>query len=353
MSEYLISGIQQVGLGVRDLNQSFSWYRRHLGFDIRLLEDREEAGLMLRYTGGEPQERHALLALNLQGGGALEIWQFTRRSPKPPEFAPRLGDLGLFAVRLKARQVEAAQAELASRGLQVLGPPKTDPAGAPVFFLRDGEGLLLEVTEGEGWFAPGKAPTGGVAGCLIGVSDIERSLPLYSGLLGYDRLVYDVRGVFPDLAAVPGGEREVRRVLLAQEPERPGAFGPLLGPSRLELVQALGSRPRRIFQGRYWGDPGLIHLCFDVRGMEALKQELARRGYPFTVDSGGAFAMGEGAGRFAYIEDPDGTLIEFVETYRLALLKSVGWYLDLRRRDPRRALPRWMLRALAMQRVRD
>jgi hypothetical protein len=63
--------------------------------------------------------------------------------------------------------------------------------------------------------------------------------------------------------------------------------------------------------------------------------------------------MGEGAGRFAYIEDPDGTLIEFVETYRLALLKSVGWYLDLRRREPRRALPRWMLRALALQRVRD
>jgi hypothetical protein len=118
-------------------------------------------------------------------------------------------------------------------------------------------------------------------------------------------------------------------------------------------VQALGSKPRRIFQGRYWGDPGLIHLCFDVRGLEALKQDFTRHGYPFTVDSGGAFAMGEAAGRFAYIEDPDGTLIEFVETCRLALLKSVGLYLDLRRRDPRRALPRWMLRALALQRVRD
>jgi catechol 2,3-dioxygenase-like lactoylglutathione lyase family enzyme len=185
------------------------------------------------------------------------------------------------------------------------------------------------------------------------VSDLERSLPLYSGLLGYDRLLYDVRGVFPDLAALPGGEREFRRVLLAHEPARPGAFGPLLGPSRLELVQALHSRPRRIFQERCWGDPGLIHLCFDVRGLDALKQDFTWRGYPFTVDSGGAFAMGGASGRFAYIEDPDGTLIEFVETYRLALLKRAGWYLDLRRRDPRRPLPRWLLRALALQRMRD
>jgi catechol 2,3-dioxygenase-like lactoylglutathione lyase family enzyme len=353
MTGYLISGIQQVGLGVRDLERSFRWYRRHCGMDVRLFEDRGEAALMLRYTGGRPQERHAVLAINLQGGGAVELWQYTRRAPKLPDFEVRLGDLGLFAVRWKARDLAAAYAEFASRGLEVLGPPKADPSGAPTFFMRDGEGVLLEVTKGEGWFARGRALTGGVGGCLIGVSDLDRSLPLYAGLLGYDRVLYDVRGIFPDLAAVPGGEREVRRVLLAHEEVRPGAFGQLLGPSRLELVQALTAQPRRIFDGRYWGDPGLIHLCFDVRGMDALKQDFTRRGYPFTVDSDGAFAMGGSTGRFAYIEDPDGTLIEFVETYRLGLLKSAGWYLDLRKRDPQRSLPRWLLRALALQRVRD
>jgi catechol 2,3-dioxygenase-like lactoylglutathione lyase family enzyme len=353
MTGYLISGIQQIGLGVKDLEQSFRWYRSHCGMDIRLLEDRGEAALMQRYTGGRPQERHAVLALNLQGGGAVEIWQFARRAPQPPGFEVRLGDLGLFAIRWKAREVAAVHAQFSARGLEVLGPPEADPLGAPAFFVRDGEGVLLEVTEGEGWFTRGRALTGGVGGCLIGVSDIDRSLPLYSGLLGYDRLLYDVQGIFPDLAAVPGGEREVRRVLLAHETVRPGAFGQLLGPSRIELVQALKVRPRRIFGGRYWGDPGLIHLCFDVRGLDALKEDFTRRGYPFTVDSAGAFAMGDSMGRFAYIEDPDGTLIEFVETYRLGVLKSAGWYLDLRKRDPRRPLPRWLLRALALQRVRD
>ena len=59
------------------------------------------------------------------------------------------------------------------------------------------------------------------------------------------------------------------------------------------------------------------------------------------------------AGRFAYIETVDGTLIEFVETHKIPILKAVGWYLDLRKRRPDKSLPRWMLRALGLNRVRD
>ena len=44
-------------------------------------------------------------------------------------------------------------------------------------------------------------------------------------------------------------------------------------------------------------------------------------GYPFTVDSsrafneGESFDMGEAAGQFAYIEYPDGSLIDLVEAH--------------------------------------
>jgi hypothetical protein len=86
--------------------------------------------------------------------------------------------------------------------------------------------------------------------------------------------------------------------------------------------------------------------------MEALKERCARAGFPFTVDSAQAFVMGEASGRFAYVEDPDGTLVEFVETFRLAVLRSLGWFLDLRRRPPEKELPRWLLAALGLNRVR-
>ena len=44
--------------------------------------------------------------------------------------------------------------------------------------------------------------------------------------------------------------------------------------------------------------------------------------------------MGEAAGHFTYIEDPDGALIEFVETHKVPVLKKLGWYIHLKDRDP-------------------
>jgi catechol 2,3-dioxygenase-like lactoylglutathione lyase family enzyme len=350
---YLVCGIQQVGAGVADMAEAFRWYRRHFGLDIPIFEDEGEAALMLPYTGGQPQARRAVLAVNLQGGGGLEIWQYSRRKPLPPAFDVQLGDLGILGARLKARDVHAAHAWMRAKGVEVLGPVQPDPAGEPAFFARDPFGLVFQVVPGDGWFARGRGPTGGVSGALLGVAQLERSLELYRDILGYDRLLYDRQGVFGDLAVLPGGQRPVRRVLLAHSRPRVGAFSAMLGPSRLELVQALDREPRKIFAGRFWGDLGFIHLCFDVRGLESLKQRCESAGFAFTVDSAQAFVMGEASGRFAYVEDPGGTLVEFVETYRLAILRKLGWFLDLRRRSPEKRLPRWLLRSLSLSRVRD
>lgn len=68
---------------------------------------------------------------------------------------------------------------------------------------------------------------------------------------------------------------------------------------------------------------------------------------------GNSFDMGDAAGHFSYIEDPDGTLIEFVETHKLPILKKIGWYLDLRKRNPHKALPSWMLKTLKYSRVKN
>ncbi|HMB92310.1 MAG TPA: VOC family protein [Rhodothermales bacterium] len=350
---YLISGIQQVGIGVSDVDTAWAWYRRHFGMDVPVFREAAEAPLMTRYTGGTVQSRDALLALNLQGGGGMEVWQFTSRTPQPPAFDIQLGNLGLFAPRIKAHDVQATYQQFQEANLDVLGEVKENPAGQPHFFIRDPLGLVFDIVEGGGWFAKGNAPTGGPSGCLIGVSDIDRALPLYQGVLGYDAVVYDETGMFPDLHTLPGGDRRVRRVLLAHSQARQGPFSELLGPSQLELVQALDATPRRIFEGRFWGDLGFIHLCFDIKGMDVLKSGCAAAGFPFTIDSQDSFDMGEAAGRFSYIEDPDGTLIEFVETHKMPVLKKLGWYLDLRKRPPAKPLPQWMIKALGLSRVRD
>ena len=102
MSEKYIRAIQQVGIGVSNVHQAWKWYREAFGVDIRIFEEEATAGLMLPYTGGKPQKRHAALALSMQGGGGFEIWNYTQRSPMPPAFTPQLGDLGIFAVKIKS-----------------------------------------------------------------------------------------------------------------------------------------------------------------------------------------------------------------------------------------------------------
>ena len=73
--DVVISGIQQIGIGVSDVNAAWDWYRRNLGYDLKIFEEAADAEFMLPYTQGEVRSRHAILAYNIQGGGGLEIWQ--------------------------------------------------------------------------------------------------------------------------------------------------------------------------------------------------------------------------------------------------------------------------------------
>ena len=61
MDKFLISGIQQVGIGVSNVTEAFKWYNTRLGMDIPVFEEAAEANRMLPYTGGQPHKRHAIL----------------------------------------------------------------------------------------------------------------------------------------------------------------------------------------------------------------------------------------------------------------------------------------------------
>ena len=347
-----IAGIQQIGIGVSNVHEAFKWYRQHFGMDIPIFEEAAAANLMLPYTGGRPQQRHAILAVNMKGGGGFEIWQYTSRVPVPPSFEVLLGDFGIFCTRMKSSDVKGSYDFLKSKNVNLASNLTKDPAGNETFYLRDPWNNLFQVVKSDSWFGKGKQLTGGPAGCMIGVRDIEKSKKFYSSILGYDTVVYDKEGVFEDLKKLPGGTQKVRRVLLKHNQPRVGAFSKLLGSSEIELVEVSDRKQKSIFENRFWGDLGFIHLCFDITNQQAMKALCEREGYPFTVDSGEKFDMGEAAGHFSYIEDPDGTLIEFVETKKVPILKKFGWYLDLRKRDALNPLPDWMLKALAFNRVK-
>ena len=190
----------------------------------------------------------------------------------------------------------------------------SDPAGKSTVFMKDPFGNIFQLVEASDWFMNENKVSGGAYGAIIGVTDIEKSRVVYSDILGYDEVIYDTTGVFQDLADLPGGKNEFRRVLLKRSKPFTGPFSKVLGQSVIELISATGKPGKKIYEGRLWGDPGFIHLCYDMRGMDELKSFCESKGFPFTVDTkksqeGNSFDMGEAAGHFSYLKDPDGNVI--------------------------------------------
>ncbi|MDA3881370.1 MAG: VOC family protein [Prolixibacteraceae bacterium] len=351
-----INGIQQLGVGVVNLEESFNWFNKNFGMDIMVFNEKAVAELMLPHTEGEKRERHAILALNMQGGGGFEIWQHTGKSPATPGFEIRIGDLGIAVGKLKTANIKKAYDHFSvNEDVNLLTKINKDPAGTPHFYMKDPYNNIWEFVQSPLIFKKTKANNGGILGCTIGVKNIDESLKVYHNILEYDEVVYDITDTFDDFQGIPGSQNSFRRVLLRHSEPRKGAFSPIFGSSEIELIQVTDREPINIFKNRIWGDPGFIHLCFDINDMDSIRKEVKQKGFPFTVDSStqsDSFDMGEAAGNFSYIQAPEGTLIEFVETHKVPLVKKLGIYLKLRNRKPGKPLPTWMLNMFSLKRVK-
>lgn len=357
--KYIISGIQQVGIGVENLYEAWRYYIDVFNMDIRILEDNKVAELMLPYTGGVPQRRHACIAVNMQGGGGFEVWQYAERKPKLLDFELNMGDLGVLVCKVKSRDVAKSFEEFSKNPkVNIVTKLSKNLDGKETFYVKDPYGNLFQIVHDDYIFKDEKRTTGGAIGVTIGVTNIEKAMTVYRDILGYDTIVADEIGIFSDLEGLPSGDQKFHRRLLTHSKPRKGAFSELFGPSYIELIHALDRKPKKLYEGRFWGDPGFIQVCFDIRNMEALGKFCAEKGHPFTVDTtqkfkeGSSFDMGDAAGQFAYIEDPDGTLIEFVEAHKVPIVKKLGIAINLKNRDPEKPLPRFILKALSVMRVK-
>ncbi len=345
----LITGIQQIGIGVTDANIAKLLYKDLFALDVLIFDDKSAASLMAKYTGDKIYDRHAILSMNLSGGGGFEIWQFTSRKPEQSNHSS-FGDIGIFAAKIKSQNVALAHKHFANKKNISVSEIVKSYNGNIHFWVRDEYGNNFDVIESNEWFHSNNHICGGVAGAVIGVTDMNKALAFYKNILEVDEVIYDITGYDKDLQ--DDDNKQFRRVLLKKQKNCKGAFSKLLGNSEIELVEALDHLPKKIFDKRFWGDCGFIHLCFDVIDMDKLKIKSENEGYIFEVDSRDSFPMETAAGRFCYVQDPDGTLIELVETHKVPILKNLGWHLDLRKRKNNDPLPDWMIKMLRFNKVK-
>lgn len=338
MKEKIICGIQQVGIGVADVIEAWKWYYDNFGYEVKIVDAEGVAERMLPYTGGKPQPRRAIMAFNIRGGGGFEIWQPKGRELNYLKKPLRLGDYGILVAKIKTANIQNAFDTFKRKGLDVITTISETPMGYRHFFMKDPYENLFEIEEDNYVFIKEKKATGGANGVTIGVSDIDRSIDFYAKLLDYDKVAYDHTDFFSDLKGVLGGENALRRVVLERSKPIEGPLSRVMGTSHIELVQNLDEPGRKLLDGRYWGDPGFIHLCFDVRNMDAIKEQTEALGHPFVCDSGVDFDMGDANGHFTYVEDPDGTLIEFVETFKVPISKKLGLSFNMADKDDHKPL---------------
>ena len=212
----IICGIQQVGIGVRNVAESWKWYKDNFGFDTKIFGAEGVAERMLPYTGGKPQPRYAILVYNLRGGAGFEVWEPRGRELNYVSFEPALGDLGIYACKIKSRDVQAAYRQLSkAQGARIVTEVTKTPDGREHFFLYDPWNNLFEVESDSYVFIDENKNTGGGNGAVLGVTDMDKSVKFYSTLMDYDKVEYDVTGVQADLNGVPGGQYPLRRVLLS------------------------------------------------------------------------------------------------------------------------------------------
>ena len=350
----LINGMQHIGIGVEDIDRTWKWYRRYFGLDIPFFDAVAEAPLMQHYNRGVTIEKRAAMVMNLQGGCAIEMVQPTSFKNRKPEFEPKLGDLGIFATRVKSRDIEKSFNLFVDDGVDT-SSMVTTPDGKPSFFVKDPNGLFFQIMKGDDdWYAKLDHVSGGTTGALVGVSDMDASLKFYTEMIGFSKVAYDKSGTFEDWKdSLPGGGGRFRRVLLEQPNGGLGNFGEMMGKTHIELVQSLDREPVKIFKGRQWGDVGFVHLAMDVKGLHELELDFNACGHPFTCDSENILSMGKTQVHCVYVEDPDNTLIELIEVYKFPLIEKIGFYMDVSKRHPEKPVPSWMIKMMRFSRVKD
>ena len=126
MSE-LIFSVEHIGVPARDTVALKDWYVRVLG-------------AKLRFDNGQTPPA---FFVELGGGLMIEIYGATGSVAD----TANNGVAGWRHLALRVESIEAAQAELAQRGVVFSGPQKPAGGGGRVLFFADAEGNLLHLVE--------------------------------------------------------------------------------------------------------------------------------------------------------------------------------------------------------------
>jgi glyoxylase I family protein len=140
----------------------------------------------------------------------------------------------------------------------------------------------------------------------VTVSNLERSLAFYKDVMGFTEVErHRLEG--EGISTMAGKPDVVMQVVRLQAPEGPGIL--------VDLQQYI--QPQGSTSNAKLGMANHSHFCFGVKDMNAAYKELKAKGVEF-VSTPVTFDLGKdwdyGALRVVFLKDPDGFILELVES---------------------------------------
>lgn len=325
----MINAFQHVGVGVWDVERTLSFYKNLFGYKIKL-NDITTASKEMEPVVGSLQTMRMAMSMNAAGGGILEFIEHKSSPIRPFPEGAGYGSYGVLEVGFRVRGIDRVVDAFRAKGVAFLTPVRelelTDGRRWRYAYLRDPDGLLVQLVEEirPGGSAAKKPEVHGAFHVGIGVSDVDRSKAFYGNVLGFDREVVAMDGRNPDLDAVSGGAARVRIAILERSAPNTGAIRDL-PQGTVKLIAVPGRDGQHIYKGRRWGDIGCMEFCLDVSSLEDAVAEAKAKGAPIYLPPC-EIGMGSGSrGKVAYVRDPDGTIVEFVEICSIAWLSATAF----------------------------
>ncbi len=319
----MINALQHVGQGVQDVDKTYEFYKRNFGYKVKL-NDITVASKEMAAVLGSVETMRMMMAANVKGGGIIELIEHKSKPITSLPKADLYGHCGILEVGYEVVNIEEVVSDFRSRGIPMLTPIlEIDLGGGRRWrtaFLKDPDGLPLQLTEDvkPGAAARAGAEVHGSSHVSIGVTDLKRSIAFYQSVLEFDRLVCEFDGIVPETEASGGDFQTRKTALLERSADATGPLAGLLPRGAVKLIE-VPAGARHLYEGRLWGDVGCMEFCLDVSDVPATVEVMKEKGvdiYLPPVEIG----MGTGSkGLVAYIRDPDGTTVEFVE------VQSIFW----------------------------
>lgn len=305
MNKPKITGVQHVGLGVRDIDASKAFYQQVLNCSQVWYEFGTVYNPMSDFFRSSPHVLSAWMGAQEVEGVVIECVQLIDPTPRPIHKEVRYGDIGVNKITVEVADVETFCEQYAEKIKFLCEPKRADIPGWGDYcfaYGADPDGNLIEFIsssriEAEG--TPGRIRSVGIS-----VTDLERSTAFYQKHTDFDTIVIEPHESFSGLVGEVSGsaDTQVRSCLLASSN----------GFHMLELYEVSKPRGRSIPFHTLWGDYGYLEAAYVSDDLLATAKYWIEEGLEFICHPT-PIEMGDVTGWFMYGRDPDGIPVEFIE----------------------------------------